>query len=285
MDNDFDFGTTSADLVEAIRSNLDRETGSTGRRIFEKFLLAAISNIPWIGSFMGAAASLKFDASSVRKDQLLRRWFEEHERKIDRLRTTLLEIERRFESLGAAIDERVQSDQYLDLVRSAFRAWDRADTDEKRKYVANLITNAAGSRLCSDDIVRLFIEWLDTYHEAHFAVIREIYNSPGCTRYEIGKSLYGDLPRDDSAEADLFRRLVRELSIGDVIRQVRDTNELGQFKRRPSVKKGPRSPVLESSFEDEKPYVLTELGKQFVHYTMSEIVPRLEETGHKPGGD
>jgi len=33
---------------------------------------------------------------------------------------------------------------------------------------------------------------------------------------------------------------------------------------------------MESAFEDTKPYVLTELGKQFVHYTMSEVVGRLE---------
>ena len=32
---------------------------------------------------------------------------------------------------------------------------------------------------------------------------------------------------------------------------------------------------MESAFEDIKPYVLTELGKQFVHYTVTEIVPRI----------
>ncbi|HVO86350.1 MAG TPA: hypothetical protein VMT23_01280, partial [Candidatus Binatia bacterium] len=30
-----------------------------------------------------------------------------------------------------------------------------------------------------------------------------------------------------------------------------------------------------SPFEDGKQYELTELGQQFVHYTMNEIVPRL----------
>jgi len=33
---------------------------------------------------------------------------------------------------------------------------------------------------------------------------------------------------------------------------------------------------MESPFEDTKQYVLTELGKQFVHYTMNELVSRLE---------
>jgi DNA phosphorothioation-dependent restriction protein DptG len=33
--------------------------------------------------------------------------------------------------------------------------------------------------------------------------------------------------------------------------------------------------TIESAFEDSKPYVLTELGKQFVHYTMNEVVTRI----------
>ena len=74
--------------------------------------------------------------------------------------------------MGASIDERIQSEEYLGLVRKAFRTWDEADTDEKRHYAANIVTNSAGTRVCSDDVVRLFLDWLELYHEAHFAVIR-----------------------------------------------------------------------------------------------------------------
>jgi len=70
------------------------------------------------------------------------------------------------------MDERIESEEYLDLVRKPFRSWDHADTDEKRRYIGNLISNAAGTRLCSDDVMRLFIDWLNAYHDAHFAVIR-----------------------------------------------------------------------------------------------------------------
>ena len=103
---------------------------------------------------------------------------------------TQYEITARFDALGDQIHERIQSEEYLDLVRRAFRAWDRADTDEKRRYVANLIANASGTSLCSDDVVRLFIDWLDAYHEAHFAVIREIYKKPGCTRHDVWSSRF-----------------------------------------------------------------------------------------------
>jgi hypothetical protein len=63
-----------------------------------------------------------------------------------------------------------------------------------------------------------------------------------------------------------------------VIRQARDTTEDGRFLKKPrSPHRGKPSTTVESAFEDTKPYVLTELGKQFVHYTMTELVPRVEE--------
>jgi hypothetical protein len=33
--------------------------------------------------------------------------------------------------------------------------------------------------------------------------------------------------------------------------------------------------VMESAFESTKPYVLTELAKQFVHYVMEDVVPAI----------
>jgi hypothetical protein len=186
--------------------------------------------------------------------------------------------------MGASIDERIQSGEYLGLVRKAFRTWDEADTDEKRHYAANIVTNSAGTRVCSDDVVRLFLDWLELYHEAHFAVIREIFDNPGSTRFDIWSGIYGEIPREDSAEADLFKLLMRDLSTGGVVRQARDVNEFGQFvRKRPQRTRGTSSPsTMESAFEDTKPYVLTELGKQFVHYTMNEVVTRIGDPGGTP---
>src|SRR4051812_7607778 len=67
-------------------------------------------------------------------------------------------------------------------------------------------------------------------------------------------------------------------SKGSVIRQHRDTTHDGRFvARRPATTRRAKSRVLESAFEDNKPYELTELGSQFVHYAMSDLVPRLGE--------
>jgi hypothetical protein len=262
-----------------LRAELAKEAPTGRRRVIEKFVLAALGSIPWIGGFLSAAAAFKTDDCLYRSDSLHTQWLEEHARKIGELRKTLEIIAARFEQLGEAIDDRIQSEEYLTLVRRAFRVWDEASTEEKRRYVANALVNAAGTRLCSDDVIRLFLDWLTLYHEAHFAVIREIYKHPGTTRFLIWDAIYGELPREDSAEADLYRLLIRDLSTGGVIRQDRETNQYGQFVRKRNTRtKAAASGTIESSFEDQKPYVLTELGRQFVHYTMNEVVQRI------PGG-
>lgn len=264
-------------IVAKLRDELAKSEPSRRKRIIEKFVLAVLGSIPWIGGFLSAAAEYKAEEETIRQDSLQTQWLEEHQGKIASLKQTLHEIERRFEALGADIDARIQSEAYLALVRKAFRAWDNADTEEKRRYAANLVTNAAGTRVCSDDVLRLFLDWLELYHEAHFAVIRYIYKNPGCNRFEMWSDLYGELPRENSAEADLFKLLIRDLSTGGVIRQERDVNQLGQFVRKTPqrTRRGHAPTTMESAFEDSKPYVLTELGKQFVHYTMNEIVSRL----------
>jgi hypothetical protein len=262
--------------VAEIKGALAKTSLSRRRRVVEKFILAALGSIPWVGGFISAAASLKTEQRSIDKDNLQTRWLEEHAKKMIQLSETLSDVATRFDAIGETIDERIQSEEYLSLVRDAFRAWDRAETEDKRRYIANLVTNAAGTRICSDDVVRLFVNWLTLYHEAHFAVMREIFKNPGATRYEIWEALYGPPTREDSAEADLYKLLIRDLSMGGVVRQEREMTHDGRFlRKRPVRNRKVAGTTMESAFEDSKPYVLTELGKQFVHYTMNEVVPRL----------
>jgi len=272
--------TSEDGIVETLRAELVKAEPSQRQRILEAFILAALGSIPWVGGFLSAAATFKFDESDLKQDSLRTQWLEEHHRKLLALKATLEEIQGRFDSLGDTIDERLQSDEYLGVVRKAFRAWDQADTTEKRRLIANLITHAAGTRICSDDILRLFLDWLELYHETHFAVIREIHDNPGATRLEIWTELYGEIPKENSAEADLYKMLIRDLSTGSVIRQERDVNQLGQFvRKRPlRAKRNPAPSTLKSAFDDAEHYVLTELGKQFVHYTMNELVARLPDS-------
>lgn len=265
-------------VVQEFRTELAKHATGRKRRISEKFVLAALSAVPWVGGFMAAAASIDSTEKDAAADDIRTRWLEEHQKKLHGLSETLNTINDRFENLGPDIDERIESPEYLSLVRQAFRTWDQAESDEKRKYVANLLSNCAGTRLSSDDVIRLFIKWINEFHESHFAVIREVYQNPGSTRFDIWGGIRGEgiLPRDDSADADLYKMLIRDLSTSGVVRQARDATEAGQWVR----KRAPRrrtaaSTVMKSAFDDNEQYVLTELGKQFVHYTLIATPARL----------
>ena len=271
-------------VEEQIVTELDAAIGGGQWKRYARFVMAALGSIPWVGGFLGASAALQAEKEQKDVNQLTVQWLKEHEEKIHKLKDTLLSIFVRLEQLGGTTEPRISTEEYLGLVRKGFRIWDQADTDEKRRYIALLLTNAAGTALCTDDLVRLFLDWIDQYHEAHFLVIREIHKNPGSTRADIWEHIRGNQPREDSAEADLFRLLIRDLSTGGVIRQARDTNEAGQFLRKSNRRPRSHAPsTMESAFEDTKPYFLTELGRQFVHYTMNEAVTRLEGEGASGG--
>ena len=203
------------DLEERVRQELDRSLGGDRQRRYHRFLMAALGSVPWVGGFIAAAAALSAEAGQQKVNELQRDWLEEHQDKLADLARTLVEIVDRLESLGEDIQSRIQSEEYLALVRRAFRTWDQADTEEKRRLIKNLLMNAGGTTLCPDDLVRLFIQWIDYYHEAHFAVIRAVYKAPGSSRADMWDSVHGDPVREDSAEADLFKLLVRDLSMGE----------------------------------------------------------------------
>jgi len=270
-------GITQSDaIIETIRAEMANTESDRRHRIIEAIALAALGSIPWLGGVLAAAATFKFNQSDIKQDALRNQWLAEHHNKLLLLQSTLEEVFGRIQNLGEEINDRLESSEYLGLVRKAFREWDTADTEEKRKLIVQLVTNAAGTRICSDDILRLFLDWIETYHEAHFAVIREVHKNEGPTRLDIWVSVYGDnIPRDDSADADLYKMLIRDLSTGGVIRQARETDSYGRFRKKSLPRRISGSGVMESAFEDSKPYVLTELGKQFVHYTMNELIARI----------
>ncbi|NIC05637.1 hypothetical protein [Billgrantia bachuensis] len=245
---------------------------------YARVVANAMSAIPWVGTILSSGASIHGEMEQGKVNELYEEWLKVHKQKVGDLMVSLDEVAGRLESVHDDYEERIQSEEYLALVRRAFRSWDEAETQEKRAYVVNLISNAAASHLCPDDLIRLFNDWLDKYHETHFRVIRAIYQNPGITRLGIWQSVSEKVPRDDSAEADLYRLLIHDLSTGRVIRQFRQTTYDGQFMKQSTKGRSRKSysSTMESAFENTKPYQLTELGSQFVHYTMNQVVKRIE---------
>jgi hypothetical protein len=60
----------STNAVEYIRSELAKTKSTTWRRAFQKFALAALGSILWVGGFIAAAISLKTEEPSIRQNNL-----------------------------------------------------------------------------------------------------------------------------------------------------------------------------------------------------------------------
>jgi hypothetical protein len=266
-----------ADQVEAAVLARAHQASDTTANI--RFFLAVLGAIPWVGVLITAIAARWSEYEQGQLNELHRSWLQEHQLKLEELRTSLDAISVRVDSFGEDARTRLNSDEYLSLARKGFRVWDHCETAEKRELVVRVLTNAACDKLCEDDFVRRFIEWIDDYSELHLRVVRIVYLNRGCTRRDIWCDLYGSSVREDSAEADLFKLLIRDLSTGGMLRQMRQTTPNGEFLPRRTPRKRSVS-VMKSAFDEAEPYVLTELGGRFVHYAMNELVDRIGE-GHE----
>ena len=60
--------------VDYYRSEIANTYQSTKRRAFEKFALAALGSIPWVGGFISAAISLKTEGGSIRQNNIQTQW-------------------------------------------------------------------------------------------------------------------------------------------------------------------------------------------------------------------
>jgi hypothetical protein len=241
-----------------------------------RFALACLGAVPGIGGAIAGIASTWSEKEQAEFNHIFQAWLKLQEDEIREIGVTIFEVMARLDQNDEEIRKRVESPEYLRLVKKCFRDWSAAESEEKRRLIRNLLSNAAATKICSDQVISMFITWIDMYSEPHFAVIREVYKQPGSTRHDIWAAIHGQDVREDSAEADLFKLLIHDLSTGHVFRQHREVDYYGRFVKSPAKRRtGQTSQVMTSAFDDEKQYELTELGKQFVHYTMNEIVPRI----------
>lgn len=264
-------------LKEHEQAVLQAVTGGDWKK-YGRVAMAALGVLPWVGSLLGAAATLSAENDQTETNKLMFLWVKEHEVKLKELGVTLRSIFEKYESFGDRIKERIESEEYVALVRNTFKVWDQAETFEKKDMLRKLITNAGGVTISQDDLVKMFIDWIEKYHEFYFLVIREIHLHPDITRRQIWLNIRGDIPTDSSAEADLFKLLIDDLTQGRVIRQSREIDMEGRFFKKTKTKShSPESDFMKSPFDDVEPYELTGLGTEFVSYVMNELTPQLEE--------
>jgi hypothetical protein len=263
--------------IERIDSSNSLDLPESEKGTYTRFAIAALGSVPWIGGMIAGGAALHAEKEQGRINKNIELWLKEHEDKLHALYSALSSIAQGIDKLGEDAKQRIQEEDYLNLVKKGFRVWDKAETNDKKELVQFLLKNAAGTSVSDDDIVRLFIDWIDKYHEAHFGIIRAIYKNPGISLRGIWNEIGNiEIPRENSSSADLYRMLIHDLSTGRVIRQKREVNSLGQFmkKSRKGVK-APASDVMKSSFDNTDHYELSELGQEFVHYVLQDVVSRV----------
>jgi hypothetical protein len=234
--------------------------------------------VPLLGGFLSAFAGAWSEHDQAKVNRFFQQWMRMLEEELREKETTILEIMARIDLQDSAVADRVEIRDFQSLVKKAFRDWAGAESEDKRILIRNLLANAAAARLASDDVVRLFIDWIRSYSELHFKVIGAIYKAPRSTRGQVWRNIGKGQVREDSADADLYKLLFRDLSTGSVIRQHRETDRWGNFIAKPTRSRDSSGDgrTLVSAFDDIEPYELTDLGRQFVHYAMNELTSKIE---------
>ena len=229
-------------MVEGENSEIIPPSGTDGGKFVRGAMNAVGGAIPFLGGVFSAAAGFWSEAEQEKLNSFFQHWLEMLKAEAAEKQRTIIEITER-----------------LDII----------------------LSHAGATRIVSDDVVKLFMEWVKTYSEFHFQVVAKIYNHAGITRAGVWDALGREPVREDSADADLFRLLFHDLSTGRVIRQHRETDYAGNFiaKTPPSWRGMPR-PVpgtrqMKSAFDDTESYELTQLGQQFIHYAMTDLPLKL----------
>jgi hypothetical protein len=234
--------------------------------------------VPFVGGVFSAIAGAWSEGEQDKVNRFFEDWVRMLQDELKEKEDTIIEIMARLDLQDETISARISSIEYQSLVKKTFREWSGAESQEKRIYIRNILSNAAASRVSSDDVVRMYIDWINEYSELHFQVIGAIYNSGGITRGGIWRKIGKGQVREDSADADLYKLLIRDLSMGSIIRQHREVDYHGNFisktPQRSQKGSGPKPAV--SAFDESEGYDLTGLGQQFVHYAMSDLPLKIE---------
>ncbi|WP_417345558.1 hypothetical protein [Ferrimonas sp.] len=266
-----------SDEIEGVEESKIPESGKVSK-VSRGALTAVGGAVPFAGGIFSAIVGAWSEHEQGKVNRFFEQWVRMLEDELKEKEETIIEIMGRLDLQDQAISERVESRSYRSLIKKTFREWSCAESEDKREYIRNILANAANCQVSSDDVLRMFIDWIDIYSEMHFQVIGAIYNSDGITRGQIWRKIGKGRVREDSADADLYKLLFRDLSTGGIIRQHKDRDYFGNVipqktQRRPKGS-GPKPPV--SAFDDNEGYELTALGRQFVHYAMTDLPMRIE---------
>jgi hypothetical protein len=142
------------------KHNDDLPKGLRGSRALRVLLNIAGGGIPFGGGVLSAAAGAWSEQEQEKVNNFFQPLFELIKAEMAEKAQTILEITARLDMHDKAIAERVASPEYQSLVNKALRDWAGTESRKKREFVRNILVNAAVTRVTSDDVIRLFLQWL-----------------------------------------------------------------------------------------------------------------------------
>ena len=145
--------------------------------------------IPLAGGTFSAISNAWSESEQEKVNRFFEYWSQMLKDELQEKERTIVEIMARIDLTDERISQRIESPEFQSLVRKTFREWSGAESEEKRVYIRNILSNAATVSLTSDDVIRMFITWINQYSEMHFHVIGAIYNSDGITRGAIWRKI------------------------------------------------------------------------------------------------
>ena len=157
-------------------------------------LQVASGAVPLVGGILSALAGAWSEREQAKVNRFFEQWVRMLQDEIREKEATVIEIMARIDLQDEQIVARVESKEFQSLVKKTFRDWAGVESEEKRVLIRNILANAAASTVSSDDVVRMFIDWIGQYSELHFQVIGAIYNTGGITRGAIWRKIGGSMP-------------------------------------------------------------------------------------------
>ena len=138
-------------IPREIEKQLNAMEAGKRQRVLNAIIAAALGSIPWVGGVIAAMLAFRDESAQMEVDSLQRQWLEEHKARLEKLGSELESLTTRLGAFGEEISTRLESEEYLAIIRKGFRVWDQADTDQMRSYVGRLLANAGATKLCDDD--------------------------------------------------------------------------------------------------------------------------------------
>ena len=99
-------------------------------------------------------------------DRLFTAWLKLQEDELWEICITIFEVIARFDQDDEEVRKRVESPEYLRLVKKCFRECSAAESKKRRwliRNIRNLLSKAAATKICTDNVVSMFIRSIEPF--------------------------------------------------------------------------------------------------------------------------